>query len=446
MEMKDYQIIQRDENNMAKARFCGLLPKDALECVMVYARVFGETDNLTIVPFQRCIVKNGQWEIQITLPAGGLYGFEAKMIANEKEDLYWARRIKLVRHFGVGDLYLLTGQSNMAGYGRDVAYDPPTLGVHLYANNGSWCVAAHPLNDSIDTIYPENCELSSATSPALSFARTLKEKLNIPIGLVQASLGGSPLSAWHPEEDGYLYRGMMRRIDVVGNVRGILWYQGCSDANKECCNTYYERFKRMIELWREMLGNVPVITVQLNRWATNGISSLENDRSWGIIRDAQRRLADDMFGVSIVTVSDLPMSDGIHNSTSANIVIGHRMAMVAMKNIYKQRGQSAPALRSCEYVDETHLKLTFDSNFCMCPPDRTAYGLDVEDESGIIACKKAVGGYGVLELETDHPYTLPARFHAYWRSDLPSLLIRDYIGMPMLSCYNVEITGLKTNY
>ena len=113
--------------------------------------------------------------------------------------------------------------------------------------------------------------------------------------------------------------------------------------------------------------------------------------------------------------------------------------MAALKFIYDKPGQAAPALRSCEYVDETHVRLTFDKEFLMHPMFGIAYGLDVEDESGIIPCKKAVGGYGVLELETERPYVHPARFHAYWRRQLPSFLIKDYVGMPMLACYNVGI-------
>ena len=105
--------------------------------------------------------------------------------------------------------------------------------MHLYGNNGCWSVAAHPLNDSVDTIYPENAEHASNTSPALSFARMLRRRLGVPVGLVQASLGGSPLSRWHPEETGDLYRAMLRRLDAVGQVGGVLWYQGCTDTDTE---------------------------------------------------------------------------------------------------------------------------------------------------------------------------------------------------------------------
>lgn len=213
--MKDYQIVQRDENDMAKVHFEGTLPTDAPKDVKVFARVVGEEDSLIIVQYQSCKITDRYWEIDMVLPAGGLYCFEAKMTIFEGEDPISARTIKRICHFGVGDVYLLTGQSNMSGSGRGVSYDPPTLGVHLYANSGKWNIATHPLNDSTDSIYPENYEPSSGNSPGLSFGRTLKEKLNIPIGLVQASLGGSSLSMWHPEEEGSLYRGMMRRMEVV---------------------------------------------------------------------------------------------------------------------------------------------------------------------------------------------------------------------------------------
>lgn len=111
MEIKDYQIIQRDEKDQAKVCFSGRLPEDAPGDVHVVARVFEEQDNLTVVDYMPCLVRGGRWEVQMVLPAGGLYSFEAKLVANELENLHWSRRIRLIRHFGVGDLYLLTGRS-----------------------------------------------------------------------------------------------------------------------------------------------------------------------------------------------------------------------------------------------------------------------------------------------------------------------------------------------
>ena len=101
------------------------------------------------------------------------------------------------------------------------------------------------MNESTNTLHEENRENANpGHSPYLSFARQLKRELGYPIGLLQASLGGSPLSAWNPEEDGVLYRNMMNIINSQG-IEGILWYQGCSDAQEELCDTYLNRFKSM---------------------------------------------------------------------------------------------------------------------------------------------------------------------------------------------------------
>ena len=69
--------------------------------------------------------------------------------------------------------------------------------------------------------------------------------VSYPIGLVQASLGGSPLKAWSAE-DGYLYRSMIHIVRGLNGIKGILWYQGCSDTSPEDSRTYEERFEKMV--------------------------------------------------------------------------------------------------------------------------------------------------------------------------------------------------------
>lgn len=58
----------------------------------------------------------------------------------------------MIHHLGIGDLFVITGQSNSAGYGKDPIFDPPELGIHLLKNNGRWDMASHPFNDSTATI------------------------------------------------------------------------------------------------------------------------------------------------------------------------------------------------------------------------------------------------------------------------------------------------------
>lgn len=434
----NYAILQRNEKGYATAYFSGKLPA-MQENEELYCRVIRETDNITVIPWTKCILQGDEWSISLDVPEGGLYRFETKVANGTNKTMEWFARTCIVRHFGVGDLYLLTGQSNMAGYGRDAAYDPPCLGVHLYGNNGLWDIAAHPLNDSTDTIYPENAEYASETSPALSFSRKLHQSLGIPIGLIQASLGGSPLSAWDPSDNGTLYRAMMRRIEVVGNVKGVLWYQGCSDTSAGLAESYLARFKNMVSLWRKDLGHVPFLTVQLNRWA---VQNEESDRYWGIVRDAQRRAAVEIDGVYVVPAIDCSLNDGIHNDSASNVVIGERLADVALCKIYGKVGMTAPNILSAEYVDEQNILIKFDNAYIRAI-DEKACGLNIEDADGLADCVRAVVCDDGIQITCGRKFTLPAKFHALWRCQPPAYVPRDAFGMPMLSCYDVEITEKK---
>lgn len=438
MTATDFAVFQRGADNTAQVPFSGALASPAKESQSVYVRATREDDQLPVTQWQRAqLGADGQsWSAALTLPAGGPYRLEAVMRDGENA-LEWSPRIKNTCHVCVGELWLLAGQSNMAGYGRDVAYDPPELGVHLFGNDGAWKLAAHPLNDSVGTIYPENAEYASSTSPALAFGRALKHRLGVPVGLIQASLGGSPLSSWHPEENGYLSRAMLRRIERTGKVGGVLWYQGCSDTDTDdAAGRYLERFARTVEFWRETLGDVPVATVQLNRHVS---AAKERDRRWGLVREAQRLAERAIPRVVTVPANDLTLTDGIHNSSAANVVIGERLANAVLARFYDLPGQTAPNPLRAEYVDETTLRLVFEEGRNVGAMDARGEGMNIEDADGMIDCTAAWAQGNTLLIRTARPYALPAKYHAFWSSNPSAIVPREMHGMPMLSCYGMDI-------
>lgn len=433
----DYRIYQR-RNGYAKVRFDGIIPEQFFHCYAVFARVSREDDNLTVIPWTQCQREGNQWMIDLDVPEGGLYRLEACVLDSQDSDFDWTSKIKIVKHIGVGELFLITGQSNMAGYGRDAAFDPPTIGVHLYANNGKWDIASHPLNDSTDSIYPENYEMSSSSSPALSFGRMVSRILNLPVGLVQASLGGSPLKSWHPEEDGTLYRAMLRRLDAVGEIGNILWHQGCSDTSADDAEQYYDRFCRMIELWRKQLGDIPIVTVQLNRRVA-GSRIPENNRYWGLVRDAQRRAARILSKVVVIPSTDLTINDGIHNSAIANVAIGERMARAYLGEFFGYPPFKAPDIEAAQRMDDSTLRLIFRDCDALTFLDPYGSDFDVEDESGMIPCISAEKSGKNIVLKTQRPFKEGAVVHGCWRQNPSIHAPRGIHGMPMLSFYNVEI-------
>lgn len=440
--IQDYQILQRNAAGYAHVSYSGTYERAIGLEDRLFARVMREEDNLVVIPFTACELTRDEektiWKTEFDLPEGGLYRFECVLKTPALSSLEWANKIDCKYHVGVGDVWIMAGQSNMTGYARDNTYDPPELGVHLFMRRGTWNVACHPLCDSIGSPYGYE-EGATGTSPALSFARKLHRELNIPIGLVPAAIGGTPISAWN-RKGGGCYDKMMAMLADVGAVRGMIWFQGCNDCNPKDCVTYFDDFETGVKLWRETIRpDLPIVTAQLNRWMGN--NNDENDRCWGEVRDAQRRAAMTIPDVWIVPTTDYSVTDGIHDNSAGNVGIGERMAYTAMAAVYGKVGRLAPLMTSVTYVDDTHVRVQFTgAHLRMRVMDGVPLGTDVEDGQGLIECVHADNqGEDVLVFTTARPFARPAKFHYAWRKHPPLFPIRDINGMPMLSCYGVEI-------
>lgn len=443
--LQNYQIFQRNRGGYADVRYQGTA--SVPEGGAVYARVQRECDMMTIIPYTPCDMKKNAdgstaWSVDLRVPEGGLYRFEA-IGGSVNPQHEWSDRIDCVYHIGVGDIFIMAGQSNMTGYGRDAAYDPPTLGVHAFTRRGTWDIAVHPLSDSLDNIYGYG-EYTSASSPALSFARRLHENLGVPVGLIPAAVGGTMLTQWEPTGRADCYDKMMAMVrDAKGaqdgqGFRGMIWFQGCSDCIGEDGKTYFDRFETAVSHWREALGDFPIVTVQLNRWMSTGGDG-PDDAAWGRVRDAQRRAALEIPGISVVPALDLPCTDGIHDSAGANVIIGERLAMTALACIYGKPGQTAPSVLSAEAVDDNHIRVNVTPGHRVYAMDNIALGMDVEDDDGIIRCTTAEKTQDALIVTTEKPYHKPAHFHYAWRAQAPTFAVRDNGGMPLLACYGIEI-------
>ena len=361
----DWEILQQ-ENGKATVALKGNFQvhpaaiEVGVERVTPVVRVMSEDDNMTVIPWTNadhftCNEKfQGEFEVTLEIPAGGPYRIDTSLETKSTvPDLTWLYRGDCVLHLGVGNLFIIAGQSNSAGYSRDFCIDPPSMDVHLYRNRSKWDIASHPMNESTFARSLANEEMGvPGVSPYLAFGKTYGKMTGMPVGLIQTSLGGSPMERWNPK-DGDLYLNMLDKIHQTGGkYAGVLWYQGCSDTNPGPAEKYLEHFREYVEATRKELGyEIPFFTMQLNR-QINGI----NDECWGMVRDAQARAAKEIPGVSVLTTSNLSLCDGIHNTAQANVALGEKLAKQCAHVLNGKEEYQPPELVKVERADEAERK------------------------------------------------------------------------------------------
>lgn len=429
----------------------------------VMARVVDEETGMQVIPWTKLpTTVDGVFKGTLhNVPAGGLYRIETTLTyAALEDDFAWAGRGDMRHHVGVGDVYAIAGQSNAAGYAKDIGLDPLELGVHLFRANGQWTLASHPFNDGTGSIFTPNLEAGNAAhSPYLSFGRHVKKSAGYPIGLIAGALGGSPISAWNPEEDGLLYRNLLAMIKTQGSngIRGVLWYQGCADAFPDPCLSYLERFTKLVEGLRRDLGqpDLPFFTVQLNRWISSG-STPEGDRAWGILREAQRQAAHQIPNVYIVPANDGRLSDFVHNNVASNLAVGERLARQVVRHFHGGKLPCfAPEIEEARKIAENQIELTFqnvigtlylfegDARFGRAQVHPRYTPFTVEDEEGHVPLTewKATKPNAVL-ITTARPLVGKAQIHGAHQANPADYLPMDPDSqLPMLSFYGVEVTS-----
>jgi hypothetical protein len=295
--------------------------------------------------------------------------------------------------FFVGDLWVLAGQSNMEGVGDLLDVTPPHPLVMSLGMDGKWARAKEPLHwlvDSPDSVHSGNADdrerraeqthrtRTKGAGLGLSFGVALVEATNVPIGLIPCAHGGTRMDQWDPalKEDGgrSLYGSMLREIKLAGGkVKGVLWYQGESDADTERAAAYPQVFGDFIAAARSDLGqpDLPFYLVQIGRVVRGG-----DPKPWNAVQDAQRLVPDRVFNTAVVSVIDLELDDLIHVGTQGLKRAGRRLARVAAHDLFGQSGGYTPTLDRVSRGPNNSLVVKFKGvNAPASQAPRDSYGL-----------------------------------------------------------------------
>jgi hypothetical protein len=161
------------------------------------------------------------------------------------------------------DLFLLIGQSNMAGRGAIESQDQLTNPhIFMLTKDLKWVLAKDPVHFDKPSM--------SGVGLCSQFARTLiKEDPKLNIGLIPCAMGGSKLDEWKPGSK--LYDDAVSRTREAmkkGRLAGILWHQGESDSSHAHVEVYAPHFADMIKQLRNDLNatQIPLIVGELGRY------------------------------------------------------------------------------------------------------------------------------------------------------------------------------------
>jgi sialate O-acetylesterase len=221
------------------------------------------------------------------------------------------------------------------------------------------------------------------------FGRALHDRLRVPIGLIESDWGGTPAQSWtsrqaldgdpalkyiaeewqgvlgrypaakekydaqladwkqraaaataagstppnrpqppagpgHQNTPAGLYNGMIAPITPYA-IRGVIWYQGESNASEAHAFRYRRLFRGMIEDWRKQWGDdgMPFFFVQLANYKAN--------QWWPVLRESQTN-AFALRGTGMAVAIDIGESKDIHPKNKQDV--GRRLALAARHLVY----------------------------------------------------------------------------------------------------------------
>ena len=294
---------------------------------------------------------------------------------------------KVFSHVAVGEVWLCSGQSNMAFMlcqaesGKQDIAAADDLQLRLFNMKGRWETydVAWPASclDSLnhlqyfhETTWQPSTPASASRFSAVGYyyGRMLRQKLGVPVGLICNAVGGAPTEAWvdrnsletsfpnilrswlqndfiqdwvrgraaknltndqtklgrHPYEPCYLYESGILPLQRYP-IKGVIWYQGESNAHNK--DAHAKLFSLLVNGWRQNWNNpdMPFYFVQL--------SSL-NRPSWPWFRDSQLRLMKEISNTGMAVSSDHGDSLDVHPRSKQPV--GERLARWALAKTYGQ--------------------------------------------------------------------------------------------------------------
>ena len=324
---------------------------------------------------------DGTWKVMLeAAKAGG--PFKMSLSGNTENQI-------ILNNILVGEVWVCSGQSNM-----QMTVSSSNNADREIANANYPRIRLFSVKRTVAHEPQEDCEgewvectpqsIPGFSASAYFFGRLIHADLNVPVGLIHTSWGGTPAESWttlgtlkeipelrsiierygeallgfpmaqreferrlaewqkarnegrtdlqrpyepmgpyHPNRPAGLYNGMIAPL-LPFAIRGAIWYQGESNAGR--AYQYRTLFRAMIQDWREAWGqgDFPFLFVQLANYMQ--VKDEPADDSWAELREAQTMtLSLPKTGMAVII--DIGEANDIHPKNKQDV--GRRLALAA---------------------------------------------------------------------------------------------------------------------
>ncbi len=300
----------------------------------------------------------GRWQVTLRpLEAGGPYDMQITAAGETRK----------VTDVLIGEVWLCSGQSNM---GWPLVRSMNGMQAVILARSEKLRLLHIPVRSSDEdtsmitktwqTVNSESAAQFSAL--AYYFGKFLQTDLAVPVGIILASHGGTPIIAWMPpqtvdnnpslkewadqirqertggkldaqkydrQRSSGLFRGMVHPLAPLA-MRGIAWYQGEHDVKRHAL--YRQVFPLFIESWRHFFdaNDLPFLFVQLPNLGDETKEPVKSS-DMASMRDAQAE-ALGLRGTGMVVALDLGDSRNVHPTNKE--YLAKRLADLALQEVY----------------------------------------------------------------------------------------------------------------
>ncbi len=343
------------------------------------------------------VAESGDWKLNLKTPqAGGPY----TITFSDKDGT-----VELKNVF-IGEVWICSGQSNMEMpmlgkknqpilNSEEIIQNSSNSGLHLF--NVKRAFKTSPQNDFNGAWSQANPEtVAHFSAVAYQFGNMLQEELDVPVGIIVSSWGGTPIRAWMSEDEltefpeysksndgaefrqpSVLYNAMLAPITSY-SVAGFLWYQGENDRSTS--NIYAKALPAMVNQWREDWNNddLPFYYVQIAPFHYRG----DKGKVYApLMREAQLNSLSEMKNAGMVVTSDIGSNNTIHPPDKTTVA--RRLSNLALNNTYCKKvfKYSGPEFKSFKVKDDkVIIKFKNKHGLKLTPKDTKNFEVAGEDK------------------------------------------------------------------